>query len=144
MLVLTRLIGQSIIIDNDIVVRILNFNGDQVKLGITAPDDISVHREEIWWRIHNENKNNKYSNYDPNNPEGRTLFVNDTYSEEDKFSLCNEDDEDKYDEHEFSPGSLEEHEIELPFSEKEVEMMRAQNKARKRMERMEENNEHSS
>jgi len=68
MLVLTRNIGQAIIIDNEIVVRILNTNGNQIKIGVSAPDNISIHREEIWWRIQQESgKNNKFemqNNYD--------------------------------------------------------------------------------
>ncbi len=50
MLVLTRRIGESIIISDDIVIRVLDVSG-QVKLGIEAPQDISVHREEIYDKI---------------------------------------------------------------------------------------------
>ena len=45
MLVLTRKLGESIIIDNDIKITVLGIYGKQVKLGILAPDRVSVHRE---------------------------------------------------------------------------------------------------
>ena len=50
MLVLTRSIGENIIIGDDIIIRVLDING-QVKLGIEAPQDISVHRDEIYDKI---------------------------------------------------------------------------------------------
>ena len=51
MLVLSRNIDQTIVIDDDITVKILGINGTQVRVGIDAPKDISVHREEIYQRI---------------------------------------------------------------------------------------------
>jgi carbon storage regulator len=53
MLVLTRRLGESIVIGDDIIIRILDING-QVKLGIEAPQNISVHREEIYAKIQKE------------------------------------------------------------------------------------------
>lgn len=47
MLVLSRKIGQSLIIGNDIVVRLLEIRGQQVRLGVEAPSDVSVVREEL-------------------------------------------------------------------------------------------------
>lgn len=47
MLILTRKVGQSIIIDDDIVVKVLGDNHGQIKIGIDAPEDVPVHREEI-------------------------------------------------------------------------------------------------
>jgi len=58
MLILTRRIGESIIINGDIDVEVLNIERKQVKLGINAPKEISVHREEIWRKIQEE-KNQK-------------------------------------------------------------------------------------
>jgi carbon storage regulator len=52
MLVLTRRISESLIIDNDIQVVVLGVQGGQVKIGIKAPKNVSVHREEIYERIH--------------------------------------------------------------------------------------------
>ena len=55
MLILTRKPSESILIDNDdIKVTILGVKGDQVRLGITAPKTVSVHREEIFERIQGE------------------------------------------------------------------------------------------
>jgi len=48
MLILTRRIGESLIIGDDVVVTVLKEQGKQVKLGVVAPKDISVHREEIY------------------------------------------------------------------------------------------------
>jgi len=56
MLVLTRKVDQSIIIGDDIRIVIVDVRGDQVKLGIQAPKHISVHREEIYEDIQQENK----------------------------------------------------------------------------------------
>jgi carbon storage regulator len=51
MLVLTRKVDESIIIGDDIIIQILDVRGGQVRIGITAPIDVSVHREEIYDRI---------------------------------------------------------------------------------------------
>ena len=51
MLILTRRIGESIVIADDIVVLVLGIQGAQVRLGIEAPISVSVHREEIYRKI---------------------------------------------------------------------------------------------
>ncbi|HHF6794147.1 TPA: carbon storage regulator CsrA [Haemophilus influenzae] len=51
MLILTRKVGESILIGNDISITILSVRGNQVKLGVEAPKEVSVHREEIYQRI---------------------------------------------------------------------------------------------
>jgi len=56
MLVLTRKKDQSIIIGDNIEVTIVDIQGDQVRLGINAPRNISVHRKEIFLEIQEENK----------------------------------------------------------------------------------------
>ena len=55
MLILTRKIGEAIAIGEDIKLTVLGIQGKQVKLGITAPDKISVYREEIFKKIQSEN-----------------------------------------------------------------------------------------
>lgn len=56
MLALTRKPGESIVIGNDIEIKILEINGDQVKLGIEAPRSIPIHRKEIYIQIQESNK----------------------------------------------------------------------------------------
>ena len=51
MLILTRRVGETIRINDDISIQVLSVSGQQVKIGITAPEDVAVHREEIWKRI---------------------------------------------------------------------------------------------
>ncbi|PJG86088.1 carbon storage regulator CsrA [Conservatibacter flavescens] len=51
MLILTRKVGESLLIGDDISITILNMRGNQVKVGVNAPKDVSVHREEIYQRI---------------------------------------------------------------------------------------------
>ncbi len=55
MLVLTRKVNQSIIIGEGIEVVVLEVRGEQVRLGIKAPRDVTVHRKEIFEQIHTEN-----------------------------------------------------------------------------------------
>ena len=56
MLVLTRKAGESIVIGSNIRVTILELQGRQVRLGIEAPSDVSVHRGEVYERIREENE----------------------------------------------------------------------------------------
>lgn len=56
MLVLTRKLGESIRIGDNIVVKIVDLDGRHVKLGIEAPKNVSVNREEIYERIQKENQ----------------------------------------------------------------------------------------
>ena len=56
MLILTRKLGESITIGDDIKVSILGVRGRQVRLGIEAPSDVIVHREEIYVKIQAENR----------------------------------------------------------------------------------------
>ncbi|MFP4149830.1 MAG: carbon storage regulator CsrA [Nitriliruptoraceae bacterium] len=56
MLVLSRRLGESIVIGNEIVVRIVDVRGDQVRLGIEAPRDVQIHREEVFLELQAENE----------------------------------------------------------------------------------------
>ena len=51
MLILTRKIGESLIIADDVEITVLSVRGNQVKLGVNAPKEIAVHRQEIYERI---------------------------------------------------------------------------------------------
>lgn len=55
MLVLTRKVHQSIVIDDQIEVVVLEVRGEQVRIGIKAPKNVTVHRKEIYDQIHEEN-----------------------------------------------------------------------------------------
>jgi len=57
MLILTRRVGESIQIGDHVEVTVLGVNGNQVRIGVNAPKDITVHREEIYNRIKNEKTN---------------------------------------------------------------------------------------
>jgi carbon storage regulator len=54
LLVLTRRANQSIMIGEDVVVTVLEVRGDQVRLGIVAPREVEVHREEVFRALHSE------------------------------------------------------------------------------------------
>ena len=54
MLILTRRIGETLMIGDDVSITVLGVKGNQVRIGVDAPKSISVHREEIWKRIQNE------------------------------------------------------------------------------------------
>jgi len=52
MLILTRKKEECVMIGDDIKIKVVQIKGKEVKLGITAPEGLSVHREEIYWKIH--------------------------------------------------------------------------------------------
>lgn len=54
MLILTRRVGETVMIGNDVTVTVLGVKGNQVRVGINAPKNIAVHREEIYERIKRE------------------------------------------------------------------------------------------
>jgi len=67
MLVLSRKKNESIVINNDIIVTVVEIRGDKVRLGIVAPKEVPVHRQEVWEAIHNK---------DQSSPTPATVVVN--------------------------------------------------------------------
>jgi carbon storage regulator len=64
MLILTRRVGETVMIGNDVTVTVLGVKGNQVRIGINAPKSVAVHREEIYERIQREQQ----GQMDPNAP----------------------------------------------------------------------------
>jgi carbon storage regulator len=56
MLILTRRVGETLMIGDEVTVTVLGVKGNQVRIGINAPKTVSVHREEIYQRIKGENE----------------------------------------------------------------------------------------
>ena len=54
MLILTRRVGETVMIGNEVTVTVLGVKGNQVRIGVNAPKDVAVHREEIYDRIKRE------------------------------------------------------------------------------------------
>ena len=56
MLILTRKIGETVAIGDEVKVQVVDVKGRQVRLGITAPSSLAVHREEVFQRIQEQNR----------------------------------------------------------------------------------------
>ncbi|MBP6104017.1 MAG: carbon storage regulator CsrA [Gammaproteobacteria bacterium] len=54
MLILTRRVGESLVVGDDVTLTVLGVKGNQVRIGVNAPKEVSVHREEIYQRIQRE------------------------------------------------------------------------------------------
>ena len=54
MLILTRRIGETLMVGDDVTITVLGVKGNQVRIGVNAPKDVAVHREEIYQRIQKE------------------------------------------------------------------------------------------
>ena len=62
MLILTRRIGETLMVGDDVTITVLGVKGNQVRIGVNAPKDVAVHREEIYERIQNEKAGNGREN----------------------------------------------------------------------------------
>jgi carbon storage regulator len=62
MLILTRRVGETIMIGENIAVTVLGVQGNQVRVGVNAPKEVSVHREDIYHRIQREKRQDKVAN----------------------------------------------------------------------------------
>jgi carbon storage regulator len=68
MLILTRRVGETVMIGNDVTVTVLGVKGNQVRVGINAPKTVAVHREEIFERIKREQEGNSDNDGEPEAP----------------------------------------------------------------------------
>ncbi len=87
MLILTRRIGESVYIGDEIRLTVLGVRGTQVRIGINAPKEVPVHREEIYYRIKNEQSGGSDA---PGEPNGN--YMASDYNDED----ADTDDEGNY------------------------------------------------
>ena len=52
MLVLSRKVGESVVVGSNVVIKVMEISGTRVKIGVEAPEEINVHRSEVWVQMH--------------------------------------------------------------------------------------------
>ena len=67
MLILTRRVGETLMVGDEVTVTVLGVKGNQVRIGVNAPKDVAVHREEIYQRIQQEKNPSEVSEDDAGN-----------------------------------------------------------------------------
>lgn len=70
MLILTRRIGETVVIGDNVDVTVLGVKGNQVRIGVKAPKDVTVHREEIYQKICQENADHPHEHADEHSGNG--------------------------------------------------------------------------
>lgn len=63
MLILTRRVGETLMVGDEVTVTVLGVKGNQVRIGVNAPKEVAVHREEIYQRIQREKEDGTPGNY---------------------------------------------------------------------------------
>ena len=76
MLILTRRIGESVMIGDDVKISVLGIKGNQIRLGVSAPREVPVHREEIYQRIQDEKVRSVHVAESPSRPEMKVVVSN--------------------------------------------------------------------
>jgi carbon storage regulator len=62
MLILTRRVGETLVVGDDVKITVLGINGSQVRIGVEAPKEIPIHREEIYMKIQKEKNEDYFEN----------------------------------------------------------------------------------